>query len=122
MRSVSFVRSRIRDVRAALTTIPDARTWRRCLAVYLAFLAVTLPLALASGFLRPSAPDLSPASILLICAYLFVRPAFVEELVFRGLLLPRGTNGRGTWRLVALAAAALIVFVASHPLNGWLFR
>jgi predicted Abi (CAAX) family protease len=52
----------------------------------------------------------------------FVHPAFVEELVFRVLLLPREAASMRRGRLVAVAAVALGLYVASHPITAMLFR
>ena len=53
---------------------------------------------------------------------LFVQPALVEEIVFRGLLLPRNGGSLPRGRLVLVAGAALAVYVVSHPINARLFR
>jgi|SRR5437867_303849 predicted Abi (CAAX) family protease len=53
---------------------------------------------------------------------LFVQPALVEEIVFRGLLLPRKADSWPRGRLVLVAAAALAAYVVSHPINARLFR
>jgi predicted Abi (CAAX) family protease len=55
-------------------------------------------------------------------ALLFLQPALVEELVFRGLLLPRNGRSLPRGRLVIVAGAALAVYVASHPIDALLFR
>lgn len=54
--------------------------------------------------------------------YVMFRPALLEELVYRALLLPRDAARVSRRRLTLTSAAALGVFVASHPLNAWLFR
>lgn len=51
-----------------------------------------------------------------------VHPAFVEELVFRVLLLPRDPSTLRRGRVVAIAAIALGIYVASHPISAMLFR
>lgn len=113
---------RWRDLRAALTTIPDWRTWRTCALVYGVFLVVATPIGLFAGLLKPGAPHLPASEMATMGAMLLLQPALVEEIVFRGVLLPReaGTVRRG--RLAAIAAAALALYVVSHPVNAWLFR
>jgi predicted Abi (CAAX) family protease len=56
-----------------------------------------------------------PLSILL-------RPAILEEILFRALLLPRNIRQLNKLALVANCIAALALFVISHPLHGWLTR
>jgi predicted Abi (CAAX) family protease len=63
-----------------------------------------------------------PSTLALLPLYIALRPAFVEELVFRVLLLPRDAASVPRRKLMAVTAAALLAFVASHPINGWLFR
>jgi predicted Abi (CAAX) family protease len=66
-------------------------------------------------------PDLSPAAALVVALTLVVRPALIEELIFRGLLLPRYSDALSRSRLYATTAVALLAFVAAHPLNALLF-
>ena len=113
---------RLSDVRSAIRTLPDAQTWLHCLVVYAVFLACALPLGFVSGFLRPEVATFSRSMFVLLPLYMFLRPALVEELVFRALLLPRGTNGVRRGRLIVVSILALAVFVVSHPLHGWLTR
>ena len=113
---------RWRDLRAAVTTMPGWRTWRTCALIYALFLVCAAPIGLLSGLLRPSTPHLVPAGMARAAALIFLQPALVEEVVFRGLLLPREAGSMPRSRLLLVAGAALAVYVASHPLNAWLFR
>jgi predicted Abi (CAAX) family protease len=118
----SLAERRARDLREALTTIPDWRTWRTCAFAYCLFLLCAVPLGLLSGLLRPSLAHRSPAEMAGAGLLLFVQPALAEEIVFRGLLLPRNAGSMSRGRLCVVAGAALVVYVASHPLNALLFR
>jgi predicted Abi (CAAX) family protease len=113
---------RLRDLREALTTIPDWRTWRTCVFVYGLFLLCAFPIGLLSGLLRPSSSRLSPAELAGTALLILVQPALAEEIVFRGLLLPRLAESMSRGRLIVVAGAALVVYVASHPLNALFFR
>jgi uncharacterized protein len=118
----STVFGRLQDLRRALTTIPDAQTWRRCALVYGVFLACAFPIGLLSGLLRPALAPLTTTELIGSGVLLFAQPALLEEIVFRGLLLPR--DG-ATWphrRLLLVAGSALVVYVASHPINALLLR
>jgi predicted Abi (CAAX) family protease len=118
----SVAQRRWLDLRDALTTVPGWRTWRTCALVYGLFLVCALPLGMSSGLLRPGAVHLAPAEIIGTSALLFVHPALVEEIVFRGLLLPRDHRAWPRGRLLLVAGAALVVYVVSHPINALLFR
>ena len=116
------LRHRFEDVRAAILTPPAAQTWKRCLLVYGAFVACALPLGFAAGFLRPGLAELPPTRWAMLPVYIMLRPALLEEFVFRVVLLPRDVSRISRRRLVLTSTAALSVFVASHPVNAWLFR
>ena len=118
----SMAEQRWRDLCEALTTIPNGQTWRMCAFVYCLFLVCAVPIGLLSGLLRPGLPQLSPAELIGTGLLLLVHPAMTEEIVFRGLLLPRHADSMSRGRRLVLAAAALAAYVASHPLTALLFR
>jgi predicted Abi (CAAX) family protease len=118
----SLVASRVRDVRAALITMPSRRAWLNCLLVYAAFLVCALPLGLMTGVVRLSPASLPPATAIGIAVVALLHPAFVEELIFRALLIPRRIRELAAGRALLIAALALAAYVASHPLNAVLFR
>jgi predicted Abi (CAAX) family protease len=93
-----------------------------CAFVYCLFLVCAVPIGLLSGLLRPGLPQLSPAELIGTGLLLLVHPAMTEEIVFRGLLLPRHADSMSRGRRLVLAAAALAAYVASHPLTALLFR
>lgn len=117
----AWLRRRGGDVAAAVATVPTAADWGRAAACYAAFLIAALPIGVLSGLLQVDPVSAAPAALLAEAAVLFVHPAFVEELLFRVVLLPRRS---GTWSVpqrAGVSAAALAVFVAAHPVNGLLF-
>ena len=103
-------------------TIPGRRAWTASAAVYALFLVCAAPIGLLTGLLRPSMPHLPPAQMIRVAFLIFLQPALVEEIVFRALLIPREAGAMPRRRLILVAGAALAVYVASHPLNAWLFR
>jgi predicted Abi (CAAX) family protease len=117
----SALQRRCGDLRDAVTTLPTRDAWARCALVYLLFLICAFPVGLLSGLLQPGMPDLSPAAALVVALTLLVRPALVEELIFRGLLLPRKSDAISRTRLYATTTTALLLFVAAHPINALLF-
>jgi len=118
----SFAVQRVADVREALTTIPDTRSWFACTLVFVAFVACAGPIGVASGLLHPMAPRVSIDAVFSTAAIVFIQPALLEEVVFRGLLLPRNTRAIPRARLVTAAVVSLALYVVSHPLNAMLFR
>jgi predicted Abi (CAAX) family protease len=122
MASEGFVASRMRDVRAALTTLPTWPAWRLCLIVYAAFLACALPIGLLTGVVRFSPAPFPAATAVGIALAALVHPAFVEETIFRALLVPRWIRELPAGRALLIAGFALAAYVASHPVNAILFR
>ncbi len=115
------VHQRIADVADAITTIPTAAAWRRCLWIYVAFLACAIPVGLTSGLVHLApAPTTAAGSALLACT-LLLHPALTEEIVFRALLLPRRPERLRPATVAALVVIALVLYVGAHPLNAWLF-
>ena len=106
----------------AVTTIPDRRAWARCGLVYGIFLSCAFPLGLATGLLRPGVSHAPAATVIIGSLVAFVHPAFVEELIFRVVLLPRNPATLRRARLVSITVLALALYVASHPLNAIIFR
>lgn len=100
---------------AALQTPP----WRvplRSWALLPVFAASALLLGLGGGvlepgFARPEWPVFFYASVL-------VSPAFLEELIFRGLLIPRDIRQRGPWSTWIVIAGSTAVYVLAHPLGA----
>jgi predicted Abi (CAAX) family protease len=118
----SVAASRWRDLRDALTTLPDARTWASCGVVFAAFLLCAVPFGLVAGLLRVDTSVVNSGDAIRIAALIFIQPALFEETVFRGLLLPRDVRSMSPSRAAVVAGLALAVYVASHPLNAWMFR
>ena len=107
---------------AALKTIPDRRAWSRCAIVYFVFLICAAPIGVLTGLIHPAAPALAPTVLVGASLLVLLHPAFVEEFVFRVLLLPRAPAAMPRGRLIAVTAFSLALYVVSHPLNAMLFR
>lgn len=96
------------------------------LLVLLVYGALALALGLASGFLRTPRPwgGLRRADwpgLLGRAAGLLVLPALVEELIFRGLLLPHPLEGMPLAAMAAWGALSVGLFVLYHPLAARLW-
>ena len=93
-----------------LRTLPGRIHWLETFA--LAVLICALGALIAPELLNTSnSPPMS--EMLLIAVVAFFIPAALEEIVFRGLLLPQPTL---TWISISTAC-----FIAWHPLEAWLF-
>ncbi len=101
---------------AALRRWPNARQWLQAAPVLAATAAIVLAIAMIGGFAH-WAPLPFGAEWLRIAAIALVLPALVEEIVFRGLLMPVPSVVSmriGMWLSIAL-------FVIWHPLQAVAF-
>lgn len=117
----SPLRSRARDVAAAVTTLPTRDDLARAAGLYLLFLVGAVPLGIVSGLLHPSLPPLTAGGAALTALTVLLHPAFTEELVFRVLLLPRRLEHVSRRRLYVSVSVALFLYVVAHPLNAYFF-
>lgn len=108
------MRRRFADLLAGLSTVPAAAGWLRAgLELGWAF-PLLLVVAHLGGLLRASSPP-DANTTLGLAATLFVAPALGEELLFRGLLIPRD-RPEPHWLLMSM-----LLFVAWHPLQALVF-
>lgn len=98
---------------AALLTIPSAKDWGVAIALLLIFTLIYLPIGLKLGFLKFGLPP-SWQTVIGVSAASFFMPGVLEELMFRGLLIPRTTEAltsRQNWFWVVLS---WLLFIAYH--------
>ena len=105
------MRGRFTDLAAGLRTWPDRHGWRRVLLELGWALPVLLVVAHSGGLVRPVDPP-DPSMVVQLAATLLLAPALGEELIFRGLLIPR-TPPRIGW-----IALSVVLFVLWHPLQA----
>lgn len=117
-----FLVRRLHDVWIGCRTAPRGAVWWRCVVYYVVFAACALPIGFASGLLRFEILPWGPGALLRLVAYLFISPALIEEIVFRGSLLPQDSGVLSRRRLLALCSVSLGLFVLSHVVNGLLFH
>ncbi|CEM19435.1 unnamed protein product [Vitrella brassicaformis CCMP3155] len=119
-------------------SLPRPCDWGALAIAVGAYAAIAVPIGFSTGILKRKVADLPAWRIAAGSAAALVVPCFVEELVFRVLLLPtpaylqqvaerlsqNSSGARGY--LVLIGGAAIIVntaiFVAMHPLNAVLLR
>lgn len=104
----------------ALCTWPTGRAWFGCLIIAAIFLALAVLLD-KSLILQSPARGLSGGPLAAFIVTAFFIPAFFEELVFRGLLVPREQESMPALARLFQLLAALALFVAWHPLQTMLW-
>jgi len=116
-----LIRTGFGRMKAAICTWPTAYEWMGCGIIALVYLAIALPFANPGVFRGIGADSQNGVNFVLIAAGLFFVPALFEELVFRGLLVPRDNESMpALYRLFQLLGA-LALFVFWHPLQAMLW-
>lgn len=116
------IRERFTGIKTAFTTFPDVREWLWCGVVAAAFIAATLGLGFATGFTHLTAPVFGGTKLFIFGAIIFFQPCLLEELVYRGLLVPHRDEKASSRSIFIQSSVALVIFIAAHPLNGRFFR
>jgi predicted Abi (CAAX) family protease len=117
-----MLRIRLRGLRRAFATWPDARGWRWTLGIGVTYFAAAATLGVATNFLHIGPPAVGGWKLATLAAILFVKPCLFEEALYRGLLAPHPSESLTPARRLAMEGISLVVFVAAHPVNGLLFR
>lgn len=93
-------------LKSALLTWPRAAEWGACLVVYLMTTTAIVAVAVVFELIhwQPCLDDW-PARL-----SVFAVPAFTEELVFRGLLIPGREEGQYTVRWIAFGTLAFVLW------------
>jgi predicted Abi (CAAX) family protease len=116
-----FFRSRFQSVWSAFLTFPSTSTWLKCAGVFAVFIVVTAWIGLASGFVYYEPAITNWQSAIALSLILFIAPSLLEEIFFRGLLVPHSREGASHLQAVSQIIVSVAIFVLWHPLNGWLF-
>lgn len=93
-------------LKSALTTWPKACEWAVSLAIYMLATVAIAAVAFVFGLIHWQ-PRLDNWPIRLS---VFVLPAFTEELVFRGLLIPGRDEGQTAHRVIAFGTLAFVLW------------
>jgi predicted Abi (CAAX) family protease len=127
MKTLSLIASR---AWLSLTTIPNSHATLSVIGITAATTLGAGMAAAGSGFIDPI-QDFDPPWMLSRSAHsiwmkplsAFVFPSLVEELFWRGMLLPHPSNyivpGAPSSSWVVQAGIVLMIHVAIHPLAGW---
>ncbi|MEM7553581.1 MAG: CPBP family glutamic-type intramembrane protease [Cyanobacteria bacterium P01_A01_bin.84] len=105
----------------AAIALPKLSDWLTGAGILFAYGAIALPLGLNSRFLQLQIWSVSWIRHLFKALQLFIMPAFVEELIFRVLLLPHPTEAIPWYQWSLWANFILFLFILYHPLNAKTF-
>ena len=99
----------------AITTVPYPQDLGLTAVVLIIYSVLALPIGFFSGFLQWKWHKENYWRMVL---QTLITPALLEELIFRGLLLPHPREGNTTESLWWWSGLSLLLLVFYHPLNG----
>lgn len=103
---------------AGFTTFPNPGQWSIVLWVLLIYGAIAIPLGVSKGFLQVSAPAGNVWSLLFMAVKALIIPVFIEEWLFRVVLLPHPTEGVTLITWILWIGLSLFLYVIYHPLRA----
>lgn len=101
--------------------VPNVRDFLVVLGTLLIYGSIVFPLGIMFGFFQLTAPSSNWVNQLLPALRASIIPAFVEELVFRVLLLPHPTEVVSWLNWSLWGALSVVLFILYHPLNAKTF-
>lgn len=116
-----FFDQKIVDLKKGLTTFPDASGWRFSIVITLCYLVLSLAIIKSSSILlwTPRKNGFNLALLLYIVIILY--NAFVEEIIFRGILIPPKYRNVPQKKSYLSAIFSISIFVAWHPITALFF-
>ena len=114
----SFLINRFSDVKRGLTTLPKGSDLLFSVVVFFIYMAVALPLGLCTGFFVIGIIKTNIWMMIALPISLFFIPSLLEEIVFRGLLLPHKERAVSSIHVLSYAAFSIALFIAWHPINA----
>jgi predicted Abi (CAAX) family protease len=117
-----LISERLQGLILAFTTTLRAEIWLYCAGIFLLLIVIAAPIGFRSGFLRIERMVGSRWRLLVVTLLLAIRPALLEEMIFRAILLPHPAQDYPLRITLLWAMFGLVVFVLSHPVNGLFIR
>lgn len=111
-------KARVYDLRRGLTTRPAREDLPFVIVALGIYAAVAFAIGFGTGFFRISVLKASQATMLVLPVSLFVMPSLLEEILFRGLMLPHRSGNLPTRRWAVFFIVSLAAFILWHPLNA----
>ncbi len=103
-------------LRAAFFTLPDSSGWLATFVLFAVFAALTFVILRRTRLFKFALVRLPFSNIVLLALVAVVTPSLPEEIVYRVLPVPHPSEDVSLTARVLWSGAALLVFVAAHPL------
>jgi predicted Abi (CAAX) family protease len=114
----SFLINRLIDVKRGLAILPKGSDLLFSVVVFLIYMAVALPVGFCSGFFTIGVLKTDIWVMIALPISLFFIPSLLEEIVFRGFLIPHKERSVSNIHVLFYAAFSIILFIAWHPINA----
>ncbi len=114
----SFLFNRLIDVKRGFVTLPKRSDIIFSVVVFLLYMAVVLVIGFYSGFFQIEILRANIWVMMALPVSLFFVPSLLEEMFFRGFLLPHKERKVSARHLLFYAAFSIVIFVAWHPVNA----
>lgn len=115
---IEFLRDRLE---IAGLTVPTGESWLVGLGLTGIYALVALAIGFPTGFLQVTPAGLPWGQKVALAGRALITPAILEELFFRGLLLPHPGEQATLTTQLTWSIISLLLFVIYHPLNGFSF-
>lgn len=109
-------RNRLDAFRAALAAKPGWQQLREALIVIPIYAAAAFAIGFGTGFFTPGVLETDLHLYFVLPLSMVIFPSFLEEAVFRVLLLPRPFHPRGRRATILASLPSLFLYAAWHPL------
>jgi predicted Abi (CAAX) family protease len=117
-----LITERLQGLILAFTTFPGIEAWLWSAGILLLCVVITLPIGLRTGLVRVEPVTGGRGRFVFLALLLVIRPALLEELIFRALIIPHPAQGYPLRITLLWAVVGLFVFILWHPINGLFIR
>jgi predicted Abi (CAAX) family protease len=117
----SFLVNRYPDLKRGIFTVPKCPDLIFSATVFGVYTVIALLVGFLGGFFEFGILKTDIRFMLFLPIFLFFIPSVLEELIFRGLLLPHKTRKLPKKHVLLYSIVSILVFVGYHPLNGLTF-
>lgn len=114
----TFLENRFQDLKSSLITKPGKSDIIFSIIVFLIYTSIALLIGFLTGFLKISLLHANTVRMIILPFSLFSMPSFLEEILFRALLLPHKTRKYSIGKNVFFSLLSILAFIVWHPVNA----
>lgn len=114
-----FLQGRINDFLAGVKTIPKPSDIILCCVILSIYSVIALVIGFSTKFFSFDIIQGKPIFLCILPFSMFVFPSLLEELFFRGLLLPHKKRNMPIQKIWLYSMISVVLFVLWHPVNAF---